>query len=538
MPGDDPLQSPPAAGSGNDILPYRIHVSNKYLDITRQKLELTRLPHEPRSKDWWEPKRQVESLIDYWQEHYSWPDHEEELNSAVPQFRTSFQTPPPVTPVRLHFIHARSPHANAVPLLLIPPFPLTNLSLIRFISPLTNPRDAESQQPFHLVIPALPGLGFSDPLPNSAPPISTTANMLDALMKRLGYPRYIATNSGPASMSPAKIDWRLVKHLSQHYLESCLGVHFISPPLNSPKIQDSAVEWSKWTLARLFSSPILGYSKEDFSASTKPDKSQPKTKRDSPLGQFTSGDWEANTPSYALCDSPTGLLLCVLKTLRTLGPRRELKPDDIITLTQLVWLPGPEAALRFWAHCASQAEPVEAKKPTRKPKVALTVFLGNEEQSDQPKILPHPAKNEYACPSWARTEFEVVHSNRVTGKPGFLAWDRPDVIVDGVRDLAKAILATDKSMQISNPSAIVSQQEVVVQDERPTLAPAPAPTDLSGSTAQGTFGTIAESAEETAVETPSKDPAKPLLGNAIAGEGQKVLLPETPTRPARVESPR
>jgi hypothetical protein len=52
--------------SGEEIQPYRIHVSSKYLDITRQKLELTRLPHEPSSKDWWEPKSQVESLVDFW----------------------------------------------------------------------------------------------------------------------------------------------------------------------------------------------------------------------------------------------------------------------------------------------------------------------------------------------------------------------------------------------------------------------------------------------------------------------------------------
>ncbi|KAK7409703.1 hypothetical protein QQX98_008084 [Neonectria punicea] len=500
-------------------------VSAKYLDITRQKLELTRLPHEPRSKDWWEPKPQVESLIDFWQEHYSWPNHEEILNASLPQFRTSFQTPPPATPVRIHFIHAPSPRANAVPLLLIPPFPLTNLSLSRLIAPLTNPQDAEAEQPFHLVIPALPGLGFSDPLPNSAPPISTTASMFDALMKRLDYPRYIATNSGSASMSPAKIDWRLVKHLSQHYLDSCVGVHFISPPINSPKLQDSAVEWSKWKLARLFSSPILGYSKDDFSAAQKSSKLQPEPKGSSMLEQLNSGDYEPNTPAYALCDSPTGLLLCVLKTLRTLGPRRELRPDDIITLTQLVWLPGPEAALRFWANSASQIEPVETIKPSRKPKIAITVFLGNEEQPDQQKTLPLPAKNQYACPSWAKTEYQVIFSNRVTGRPGFLAWDRPDVIVDGVRGLAKAILAVDTGMR---PSKQPATQQAVIGDSRPEPV-----ADLTGTTVQSTIETIPEAKNETTTETSGKEPAKPVSNNVVAGEGQHSALPQTPQRPRR-----
>ncbi|KAH7165952.1 Alpha/Beta hydrolase protein [Dactylonectria macrodidyma] len=531
MARDDPAQTAPAGGSGNEIFPYRIHVSNKYLDITRQKLELTRLPHEPRSREWWEPKPQVESLIDYWQEHYSWSKHEEKLNAAVPQFRTSFQTPPPQSAVRIHFIHVRSPHANAVPLLLIPPFPLTNLSLTHLVSPLTGPQDAAAQQPFHLVIPALPGLGFSDPLPNSAPPISTTASMLDGLMKRLGYQRYIATNTSSASLSPAKIDWRLVKHLSQHYLDSCLGAHLISPPLDSPKIQQSAVEWGKWTLARIFSSPILGYSKDDFSAKTKPDKSQSKGKKTLLIGQLSSGGWEPNTPAYALCDSPTGLLLCVLKTLRTLGPKRELKPDDIITLTQLIWLPGPEAALRFWALCSSQIEPVETKKPSRKPRVAVTVFLGNDEQSDQQKTLPQPAKNEYACPGWARTEFQVLHSNRVTGKPGFLAWDRPEVIVDGVRDLAKAVLAVDKSLKVSDEASTVPQPPAA-PIERPPTTPAPAPADLSGSTVQGTFGAIPESTEEGVPETPGKNPLMPGFKEADPSKGKHLAVPQTPKRPS------
>ncbi|KAF4469279.1 epoxide hydrolase [Fusarium albosuccineum] len=511
---DQPQQNP-TGGSGDEIQPYRIHVSSKYLDITRQKLELTRLPHEPRSKDWWEPKPQVESLCDFWQEHYSWPDHEKELNSSLPQFRTSFETSTPPTPVRIHFIHARSPHANAVPLLLIPPFPLTNLSLGHLVQPLSDPEDAGSNQPFHLVMPALPGLGFSDPLPGSAPPISTTAQMLDELMKRLGYEHYIASNSGSASASPAGIDWRIAKHLAHDFSESCLGFHFIAPPLSSPKLQDSASEWMRWTLARLLGSPVLGYSKDDISATQKQKASQVgKKKSRSNAGQAGHGNFEPNTPSYALCDSPTGLLLYVLKVLRTLGPKKELTPEDIITLTQLIWLPGPEAALRFWAQSASQIEPVESKKPTRKPKVAITVFTGDEEQSEQQRTLPRPAKTTYACPSWANTEYQVLHLSRASGTPGFLAWDRPDVIVDGARGLAKEILAKDKRMQVSEQPGATLQNQLEAEGGQTAQA------ELSGTTVQDPNATPAGTSPKPAPKRPIEDENQHLIPPQVSPPGR------------------
>ncbi|KAG4290830.1 hypothetical protein FPRO06_02716 [Fusarium proliferatum] len=500
--------------SGDEVQPYRIRVSSKYLDITRQKLELTRLPHEPRSKDWWEPKPQVESLVDFWQESFSWQNHEEELNQTLPQFRTSFQTSTSSTPVRLHFIHARSPHANAVPLLLIPPFPLTNLSLGHLVQPLSDPEDAGTNQPFHVVIPALPGLGFSDALPSNTPPVSTTAQLLDSLMKRLSYEHYVGSNAGSASISPAAIDWRLARHLSIHYSESCLGFHFIAPPLTCPTLSGSASEWLKWKLARLLGSSILGYSKDDLSAIQKQKTPQLSKKKSAvSLGQQSRSDFEPNTPSYALCDSPTGLLLYVLKLLRTLGPKKELTPKDIITLTCLIWLPGPEAALRFWAQCASEIEPVEEKRTTKKPKVAITVFTGDEDQAEQQRTLPRPAKIMYSCPGWANREYHIVHLNRAPGTPGFLAWDRQDVIVEGARGLVKAILANDKRMQVAEQPGAVLQDQLEVQDGRIAQA------DLSGTTVQDPNASPGEGLPKTGVQKPAGDDHQHLVPPQAAIHG-------------------
>ncbi|KAB5531259.1 epoxide hydrolase [Coniochaeta sp. 2T2.1] len=503
---------PETPAVGDEIKPYKIHVSTKYLDLTRQKLELTRLPHEgsaPKSEDWWEPKPQVEPLIDFWLEKYSWRDQEKVLNEALPQFRTSVHISSFDAPLRTHFIHVRSPHANAVPLLLIPPFPFCNLSLGHLVKPLTEPEEATTHQPFHLVIPSLPGLGFSDPLPNNTPIMFTCAEVLNTLMARLSYPHYLATNSGAASMSPAEIDWKLVNTLATHYPDSCLGTHFISPPLAAPKFSEAPLEWTKWSLANFFHAGILGYSDDDFVALQRTYHSwstssagggggggrhkRPPTPQQFGLNKL--GLREPNTLAYALCDSPTGLLVFVMKALRTLGPRTNFTPEQIVTLTELAWLPGPEYALRFWAHCATHEDQEEKKEKDKtgkgsKPRVAITVFTGGKDNTPPPAepatesaagtqasdielaVLPPPLpaddKQRYVCPAWGNAHYSVVHTQRADGKPGLLAWERPEVIAAGVRGLAKEILRLDKRLA---PAAATTTTTTTTTTTQPPTEP-------------------------------------------------------------------
>lgn len=359
--------------------------------------------------------------------------------------------PGTVSAIRLHFIHARSPRSNAVPLLLIPPFPFTNLSLTHLIPLLTDPEDAGSNQPFHLVMPSLPGMGFSDALPNNTPMIKATAEIFDALMSRLGYKHYIATNPGPSANSPSQVDWKLANYLAPNFQDSCLGFHFISPPFQAPKIREAPLEWVKWRFVDLFKSPGLGYHREDLSALKRARRSKDDRISHDPRPEEYSFDGngfrEPNTLSYALCDSPIGLLLFVLMILRVLGPDKELTPQELITLTELTWLPGPEAAMRFWAHCASSS--TQEKPTTGKPKIGITTFTGEEVSEGQGELStsPRPPAHVYACPSWGRVRYNVVSTQRVAGKPGLLAWERPEVVTSGTRRLAKEILAGDKRMQ-------------------------------------------------------------------------------------------
>ncbi|KAK5993467.1 Putative epoxide hydrolase-like protein [Cladobotryum mycophilum] len=458
-----------AAAPDEEIKEYKIHVSSKYLDLTRQKLELTRLPRdipETGPATWWNPKSTVEPLIDFWLEQFSWRDQENEFNTSIPQFRAGIQTSFLDAPLRVHFLHSRSRHHNAVPLLLIPPFPFTNLSMRHLIEIFTNPDDADNEQSFHLVIPSLPGLGFSDALPNSPKMIPIACDVLDSLMKRLGYNHYVTTNSGSAIAAPVSVDWKIANHLATHYPGSCLGTHFISPPLKAPKVLQSPIAWMRWKLAAVLHASILGYARDDFSALRRNSQTQKNGKTADSQPFRLDGLHEPNTLAYGLCDSPTGLLVYFLGLIRTLSPDREFSPSEIITLAELTWLPGPEGTIRLWASCVSAPEETKKDKPKSKPKVAITVFLGDEETNGSDQNGVHePSHKAYACPAWGSQQYNVVWSDRVAGKPGLLAWDKPQVIANGARRLAKAILAVDKRLNGVERMNSARLEQVVVEGD-------------------------------------------------------------------------
>ncbi|KAI1763031.1 alpha/beta-hydrolase [Hypoxylon sp. FL1150] len=516
------------AGGAEEVKPYKIHVSSRYLDLTREKLEVTRLPHElsePKSQDWWEPKSRVEPLIDFWLEQYSWRAQEDLLNTELPQFRTGFSIPSSEAIVRIHFIHTRSSHSHAIPLLLIPPFPFSNLSFGHLIKLFTDPEDAAKNQPFHLVIPSLPGLGFSDALPNNTPVISSTAEILNSLMSRLSYPHYVVTNAGSGAASPAEIDFQLVNRLATCYMSSCLGAHLISPPLSQPKLKEAPIEWAKWSIASLLHAPILGYRSEDFSALERSGYVRPSKKSPTPVqfGLNQLGLREPNTLAYALCDSPTGLLVFAMRSLRLLSPKRKEKftPTELINFTQLAWLPGPEASMRFWAYCVRHPETVEKQTPM-KPKVGITVFLGDEPSADANADVEEnagveaeanaaameqdEAKDCYTCPSWANAKYNVLYKHRASGKSGLLAWERPELIAAGIREVAASIARWDSRLRRTTAPTVAPLERVVVHsdtanEDTPSAPTRPTPAFLAPPTAEERGHPIREISEETAVDS-------------------------------------
>lgn len=377
--------------------------------------------------------------------------------------------------MRIHFVHVRSRHAHAVPLLLIPPFPLTNLSLAQLVQPLSNPEDTDGAQPFHLVIPSIPGLGFSDAFTSVGDGehslLLQTAELFNTLMLRLGYKSYIASATGGGRESPAGIDYHLARLIGEAWGENCLGVHLINPLADRPRLRKEPLGWIKLSVASFFHASIFGYEAEDFAALRESKKASrakrfllsSDTKRLSFSKKLDScgaagmvGLREPNTLAYALCDSPVGLLSWVCSVLRRSSPSHALTQTEIIDLAQLAWLPGPEAGMRFWASTVSEAE--ESKRKKGKPaRVSITVF-GTDGVDD------------YVCPAWVGAKHEVVFAQRLSGNVGLLAWEKTGIVVEGIRGLFQEVAKREPRLndQVLEEAVVEQLNDTITEGDEQT----------------------------------------------------------------------
>ena len=141
------------------ITPFKIETSAAQLDDLRRRLAATRWPEKETPADWSQgiPLAYVQEVCRYWGEQYDWPAREALLN-RFPQFRTT------IDDVGIHFIHARSPHANALPLVMTHGWPGSIVEFHKVIEPLTDPtrHGGAAADAFHVVCPSLPGYGYSD----------------------------------------------------------------------------------------------------------------------------------------------------------------------------------------------------------------------------------------------------------------------------------------------------------------------------------------------------------------------------------------
>lgn len=249
-----------------------------------------------------------------------------------------------------------------------------------------------------------------------------------------------------------------------------------------------------------------------------------------------------------MCDSPTGLLVFAMKGLSLLAPRMQFTPEQIITFANLAWLPGPEYAMRFWARCATHGEEsIREKRPlVNKPRVAITVFLGGEDEATSDKSMAQevgegairleaPLKDgvraRYTCPAWAKTHYNVLFSQRASGDPGLLAWERPGLILTGMRGLAKELakidqrLAPGREQTAESLVSVIVAKQIGAQDggltppERPNLG-------------QG-------DSSKTRVGSPDgglKPPERPLLEQEDSSKTQVESQPPSSPREKELES--
>jgi pimeloyl-ACP methyl ester carboxylesterase len=206
----------PPNRSDQDIRPFRIDVSDADLEDLKDRLARTRWPDQPSGEGWsyGTPLEYVREMAEYWQTSYDWRKEEARLNE-FPQFTTT------IDGTNVHFLHIRSPELNAMPLILTHGWPGSVAEFLDLIGPLTDPRShgGDPADAFDLVIPSIPGYGFSGPTLDTGWDSARTAGAWDELMKRLRYERYGAHGGDAGAL--------ITRELGILKPEGLVGVHLL-----------------------------------------------------------------------------------------------------------------------------------------------------------------------------------------------------------------------------------------------------------------------------------------------------------------------
>jgi len=298
---------------GQVVQPFRIEVSERELEDLRTRLTRTRWPDELPGTGWdyGVPQPFLRELVNYWCMSYDWRKEEARLN-AVPQFTTR------IDGQRLHFLHVRSQEADALPLLLLHGWPGSVAEFLEIIGPLTNPvmHGADPADAFHLVIPSLPGFGFSGPTTEKGWNTARVARAVAELMASLGYERYGAQGGDLGALIAPELGYVDTDHVIAIHLNAA-SVGFI--PFGDIAESELATftELERARLARI----------KRFL---------------SPAGNAYF-QIHANRPQmigYALTDSPVGQLAWAVDRMAdwTHGPiEQALTREQILTNVMLYW---------------------------------------------------------------------------------------------------------------------------------------------------------------------------------------------------------
>jgi len=302
---------------------FRIDIPAADVEDLHRRLDATRWPREVAGAGWTRgvPVEYLTQLTDYWRTKFDWRAAEAEINSH-PQFRTE------IDGVDVHFLHVRSPEPSAVPLILTHGWPSSFVEFLDVIGPLTDPAryGGDPGDAFHVVIPSIPGYGFSAAPTDAGWDVPRVARAWAELMSRLGYDRYVAQGG----------DWGKVisLRLAQADPEHVLGVHLnmlVTFPPDTPDAFDGLDQRDLGRLQRAgwFQQDGLGWAKIQ---STRP-----------------------QTLAYGLTDSPAGQLAWIVEkfwewTDSPASPEDAVHRDRLLTNASVYWFTataGPSAQLYF-----------------------------------------------------------------------------------------------------------------------------------------------------------------------------------------------
>ncbi|MEU9835585.1 epoxide hydrolase family protein [Streptosporangium sp. NPDC048047] len=372
----------------HEIRPFRVEIPQSDLDDLRERLRRTRFaPQVPGTgPERGVPTDDLRELVEYWATGYDWREHEARLN-VHPQFVTT------VDGQDIHFLHVRSPEPDAVPLILTHGWPGSVLEFHDVIGPLTDPRahGGDPADAFHLVIPSLPGYGFSAPLNEAGWTLNRIARTWATLMARLGYDRYGAQGGDWG--------WGVSRELGLIDAEHVIGVHvnyLLTFPSGRPDELEGLGEADRARLAGLerFTGELGGYRAIQ---STRP-----------------------QTLAHGLADSPAGQLAWIAEKF-TEWTDEDVDRDVLLTNVTLYWLTNTAASSAQLYYEFAQAWSRPEVSPTP---MGVAVF---------PRDIALPIR------SLAERTDKIVHWTEFDRGGHFAALEQPELLAGDIRAFFRAL---------------------------------------------------------------------------------------------------
>ena len=388
-----------AEQTGSAIRPFRVSIPDEALTELRRRIETTRWPSRELVPDRSQGVQlaTVQELARYWATEYDWRRCEADLN-APPQFTTE------IDGVDVHFLHVRSRHEDALPLVMTHGWPGSVIELLEVVGPLTDPtaHGGRAEDAFHLVLPSLPGYGFSGEPAELGWDLGRTARAWAELMRRLDHPRYVAQGGDVGA--------GVTDAMGRQGPEGLLGIHtnLLVTALGGPQPTNSEEERAAADAIATFRSSGIAY--------------------------FLQQATRPQTIGYALLDSPVALAAWMLDHdtdayYKISGafvdgrPTEHLTRDRILDNITLYWLTGTgaSAARSYWeaygvdaAAAAAAQSPPEVRIP-----VGFTTFPG--------EIWRTPR-------SWAELAYPTLTYFHEAERGGhFAAWEEPELFATEVR---------------------------------------------------------------------------------------------------------
>ncbi|WP_374992004.1 epoxide hydrolase family protein [Rhizobium sp. Pop5] len=399
--------SPNTTSRDESIRPFQVHVPQSQLDDLRRRIAETRWPDKETVGDSSQGIQlaQVQELVRYWGTDYDWRKAETQLN-ALPEFITT------IDGVDIQFIHVRSSHPNALPVILTHGWPGSTLEFLKTIGPLTDPTayGGRAEDAFDVVIPSIPGYGFSGKPTDLGWGPDRTARAWDTLMKRLGYQHYVSQGGDHGSV--------ISDALARQAPKGLLAIH-LNMPATIPGDLTKAINSGDPAPSSLTSQERQAFrSLSTFFG------------RNAAYGALMVT--RPQTIGYSLSDSPAGLAAWMYEKFAQWSdsdgvPERVLSKDEMLNDITLYWLTntGASSSRFYWENNNNNFSAEAQHTKDIKVPVAISVF---------PKEI-------YQAPeSWSKQAYPTLfYYNQVARGGHFAAWEQPQLFTEELRAAFKSV---------------------------------------------------------------------------------------------------